>query len=59
MDESEPNNHICLLDNVISNTLSHEIITFIKTSANIEENGDSGSNVRGKYCFPCTMGSEN
>ena len=59
MDESEPNNHICLLDNVISNTLCHEIITFINTSANIEENGDSGSNVRGKCCFPLKMGSEN
>jgi len=59
MDESEPNNHICLLDNVISNTLCHEIITFINTSANIKETEDNGSNVRGKCCFPLQMGSEN
>ena len=59
MDESEPNNHICLLDNVISNTLCQEIITFINASANIKETEDNGSNVRGKCCFPLYMGSEN
>ena len=59
MDETEPNTHICVLDNVVSNTLCDEIITFINTSANIEETGDNLSNVRGKCCFPYTMGSEN
>ena len=59
MDETKPNTHICVLDNVVSNTLCDEIITFINTSANIKETRDNGSNVRGKCCFPCTMGSEN
>ena len=59
MDETQPNTHICVLDNVVSNTLCDEIITFINTSANIKETRDNGSNVRGKCCFPCTMGSEN
>jgi len=59
MDESEPNTHICVLDNVVSNTLCDEIITFINTSANIEETGDNRSNTRSKCCFPYTMGSEN
>ena len=59
MDETQPNTHICVLDNVVSNTLCDEIITFINTSANIKETRDNGSNVRGKSCFPCTMGSEN
>ena len=59
MDETEPNTHICVLDNVVSNTLCDEIITFINTLANIEETGDNRSNARGKCCFPYTMGSEN
>ena len=59
MDETEPNTHICVLDNVVSNTLCDEIITFINTSANIEETGNNLSNVQSKCCFPHTMGSEN
>lgn len=59
MDCDEPNTHIYVLDNVVSNTLCDELITFINTSANIEETLDNGSNVRSKCCFPHGMGSEN
>jgi predicted 2-oxoglutarate/Fe(II)-dependent dioxygenase YbiX len=57
--DDEPNTHICILDNVVSNTVCDELITFINTTANMEETVDNGSNVRGRCCFPYGMGSEN
>lgn len=59
MDDNEPNTHIYILDNVVSNTVCDELITFINTSAKMEETVDNGSNVLGSCCFPNGMGSEN